>query len=219
MFLNRRSTVPGISASTFPTPPATLRFCTLCLALWQATAHAGGVVGQGTQASCNDAALKRALIGGGTVTFNCGASPATISLGSENRISANTVINGGNRITINGNNAVRLFKVAQRTAFTLQNIKLVNGKTAVQGAAIYADYGNTLKIINSTFSKHVANQIGEAGGGAIYSSNGTLDVGNSVFSDNRGSIGGAIRVLNSNLSVISSTFTGNKAVDRVRGIV
>jgi hypothetical protein len=47
--------------------------------------HAGGVVGDGTPASCTEAALTTALTGGGTVTFNCGG-PTTILVLSEKNI-------------------------------------------------------------------------------------------------------------------------------------
>src|SRR4051794_29880063 len=46
------------------------------------TAHAAGVVGNGTSISCSEAALTSALAGGGTITFNCGG-PATILVLSE----------------------------------------------------------------------------------------------------------------------------------------
>jgi hypothetical protein len=39
-------------------------------------ARAAGVVGNGTPASCSASAFSAALLGGGTVTFNCGG-PAT----------------------------------------------------------------------------------------------------------------------------------------------
>lgn len=48
-------------------------------------AHAGGVVGDGTPGSCTEAALNTALVGGGTVTFNCGG-PKTILITSQKTI-------------------------------------------------------------------------------------------------------------------------------------
>jgi hypothetical protein len=49
-------------------------------------AWAAGVVGNGTPASCTDAALNTALTGGGLVTFNCGASPVTITATSTDPV-------------------------------------------------------------------------------------------------------------------------------------
>src|SRR3954471_17944461 len=53
------------------------------------TAHAAGVVGNGTSISCTEAALTSALAGGGTITFNCGG-PTTILVLSEKVITQNT---------------------------------------------------------------------------------------------------------------------------------
>jgi hypothetical protein len=56
-------------------------------------APTGGVVGNGTPASCTEAALTTALSGGGTVTFNCGG-PKTILVIHQMTITQNTVIQG-----------------------------------------------------------------------------------------------------------------------------
>ena len=64
------------------------------------------VVGTGTSASCTEAALDTCLPGGGsfdgTVTFNCGGAPATITVTSIKTISADTTIDGGSLITTSG---------------------------------------------------------------------------------------------------------------------
>ncbi len=71
------------------------------------------VVGTGTGASCTESALTACLPGGGsfggTVTFNCGASPVTITVTSAKIISADTTIDGGSLITISGGNSVGAF--------------------------------------------------------------------------------------------------------------
>ncbi|HEX7408024.1 MAG TPA: hypothetical protein VF515_10295 [Candidatus Binatia bacterium] len=51
---------------------------------------ADAFVGTGTADSCTEAALDAALTGSGTVTFNCGASPVTITVTSQKRIAENT---------------------------------------------------------------------------------------------------------------------------------
>src|SRR5437016_5149624 len=60
------------------------------------------VVGTGSPASCTNAALTAALVTGGSVTFNCGPSPITITVASSGTIAANTSIDGGNLITLSG---------------------------------------------------------------------------------------------------------------------
>lgn len=177
-------------------------------------AYAAGVVGNGSAGSCTDAALNKALSGGGAVNFRCGSAAKTILIGSEKTISANTIIDGGNLVTISGGNSKRLFNVKPGIRFAVNNLTLANGRTPGQGAAINSSgYLDILTVTHCNFINNIATQLGEAGGGAIYSAIGTLAVDKSTFTGNKASIGGAIRILNSNLTVTASTFTGNKAVD------
>jgi parallel beta-helix repeat protein len=182
------------------------------------TASAAGTVGDGTAASCTEAALNAALAGGGNVYFNCGSSPLTIPVTTEKVISANTLIDGGangnNLITLSGGNSKSIFNLQGSIQFSVKNLTLANGFTTEQGAAINNSTGGTLSVSNCQFTNNVSNKPGEFGGGAIFSGpRGTVTVAKSTFNGNKGSIGGAIRILNSNLSVTSSTFTGNSAVD------
>src|SRR5512139_3879187 len=85
-------------------------------------ALASGVVGTGTPASCTEAALDAALVGGGMVTFNCGGT-ATITVTSTKTIGADTTIDGGSLITISGGNSVGIFSVKNADVkFTVQNL-------------------------------------------------------------------------------------------------
>lgn len=54
-----------------------------------APAVAAGVVGNGSPASCTEAALDAALAGGGTVDFNCGGA-VTIPISAQKLIGAST---------------------------------------------------------------------------------------------------------------------------------
>ena len=49
-----------------------------------------------------------------SVTFNCGASPTTITVTGTKSISADTTIDGGNLITISGGNRVGVFSDGER---------------------------------------------------------------------------------------------------------
>src|SRR5687767_3732396 len=100
-------------------------------------ALAGGVVGNGTPASCSNAAFSQRLAGGGTVTFNCGGAVQIII--TEKIITANTTINGGGLITLNGNSTNRLFTVNPGVRLTLQNITLVGGNAGPEasGGAVF----------------------------------------------------------------------------------
>lgn len=185
-------------------------------------AFAAGIVGTGSAGSCTEAALNTALSGGGNVYFNCGASPVTIPISSEKVITANTILDGANSaggaITISGGNSKRIFSVPGNAQFTVKNLTLANGFTTDQGAAINNAIGGTLTVINTKFNNNISQKPGEFGGGAIFSGPmGTVSISKSSFTGNKGSIGGAIRILNSNLTVTTSTFTSNSAVDTTLG--
>jgi predicted outer membrane repeat protein len=127
------------------------------------------VVGTGS-GTCTESLLNACLPGGlsfdGTVTFNCGASPVTITVTSTKTISSNTSIDGGGLITISGGNSVRIF-LASGANFSVQNLTIANGNSgAGNGGGIYN--GGTLTVTNSTFS---GNSAGHGGGIA---SRGTL---------------------------------------------
>ncbi len=176
-------------------------------------AYAAGVVGTGTPASCTEAALNTALNGGGTVTFNCGASAYTIAIAKEKAISANTVIDGGNLITLNGGGKTRIFSTGS-IQFTVKNLTIANGFTADQGGGILSGYRSTLTVSNCKFNNNVSTKGGTFdGGGAIYiSSESTATIDKSTFTGNTAGNGGAINNLLSDLTVTNSTFTGNKSV-------
>ena len=73
--------------------------------------HPTTVVGTGTPDSCTEQALQAAVAAGGIITFNCGAIPAVINLTTQHefRNDMDTVVDGGNKITLKGNGSTRLF--------------------------------------------------------------------------------------------------------------
>src|SRR5258708_7644619 len=74
-------------------------------------APGGGEVGNGTAASCDQAALHAKLAGGGLVTFKCGASLKIITFTVPETITVDTTIDGGGLINIDGALGTRLFNV------------------------------------------------------------------------------------------------------------
>ncbi len=100
-------------------------------------AHAAGVVGDGTPASCTEAALQAAVAGGGLVTFNCGqsaAAPVTILLTQRLALTDGVVIDGGDReaIVLSGGdpgtgarNGIGIFAVDAGVTAELRNLKLL----------------------------------------------------------------------------------------------
>jgi hypothetical protein len=158
---------------------------------------------------CNEASLRSALAGGGTVTFAC---DGTITLSNTLVIAANTVLNGnGHVVTVSGNNAVRVFYVNAGVSFTLQNLTVANGLVIGTNGVVMGEPGEdasgagifnngTLTILNCSFQNHVArggtgglqtNSFGtsagpggHARGAAIYNSGGTIWCSNSIFTSN-----------------------------------
>ncbi len=195
------------------------------------------VVGTGTAASCTFSALSAAVTKGGVITFNCGTAPITIAVTATMNLptTKNTVIDGGNKVTLDGGNAVQILNFhsanfqALDTVVTLQHLTLVNGKATPtmsiptapapcsqgwndgQGGAVWMRDGN-LVVIDCVFSNNQAAPLGpDTGGGAIYltgSKHGATIVG-STFSGNKGSVGGAIYSLYGELDIYNTLFTGN----------
>ncbi len=188
------------------------------------TAEGAGTVGNGTPASCTEAALETALAGGGSVSFNCGGSH-TITLASQKTINNDTTLNGGGQITLSGGDSTRLFNLQNGASFTLQNITLTDGFSSSDGGAIYVERLSTLTLTNSAINSSTA-----ANGGAIALNGwgssdvgGTLIVTNSSFSGNQstaaaiaggGNGGGALYITGGSTATVSgSTFSNNSSVN------
>jgi len=204
------------------------------------TSSPAAVVGTGTAASCTFSALQAAATAGGVITFNCGDGPVTIPITATLNlpISKNTVIDGGNRITLDGGGAVRILSfnsanwMATDFGVTLQHIRLANGKATPteaippapapcsqgwndgEGGALYMRDG-FLTVIDSVFTNNQAAPLGpDTGGGAIYvaGSKGGVWIVGSTFTDNAGSNAGAVGGLFAELNIYNSLFTGNRAI-------
>jgi hypothetical protein len=196
-------------------------------------------VGSGTSSSCTSAALAAAVATGGTVTFDCGSAPTTITVSSTLAppLDKNTVIDGAGLITLDGAGTTQILSFASPgwgtndNGVTLQRIRLVNGKTTPmqaipvapapcsqgyddgEGGAVYVRDGS-LTIIDSIFDSNQAALLGpDTGGGAIYvnGSKGGILIVHSTFTNNRAANGGAVGSLFSELDVYDSVFTGNVA--------
>ncbi|NJC95334.1 MAG: hypothetical protein FIB03_03175, partial [Anaerolineae bacterium] len=178
--------------------------------------YAAGTVGNGDPGSCTEAALDTALSGGGTVDFNCGGSPVTITLTSTKTIANNTQINGGGLVTISGNDIVRLFSVDPSIDFIISGLTLSHGYVSGgNGGAININNGATVTISNSTFD---TNNTLNGYGGAIYVDTATLNITNSTFVNNGADVaaigdyalgGGAIQNNDGTVTISGSTFSGN----------
>jgi hypothetical protein len=204
------------------------------------TSGIAATVGDGSAASCTEAALRAAVESNGVVKFNCGPAPTTIAISRTIDVptARDTVIDGENRVTLDGGGNARIFSLVQlnyRTntrGLTLQHITLRNGR-APGGGYVAPDpahpgcaYGYAtgsgaaievrdarLHVIDVRFQGNAAASPGpDVAGGAIFAA-GSLDVMiiGSQFLGNSGSNAGAIGTEQSNLRVYNSEFTGNAA--------
>src|SRR5713101_9555343 len=203
--------------------------------------HPTTVVGTGTAVSCTEEALDRAIRVGGIIIFNCGGN-ATIRLTSEKqlRTDVDTTLDGQGQITLDGNATTRLFHFEgpdfrrTRTMVSFQNIALINGTATGTpipevpneppqcsrgfyvdgaGAAIWIRDG-VLHVYNTLFQNNHAAPLGpDVAGGAIYGLGAReVVVVRSRFVNNSASNGGAIGALNTDVTVINSTFTQSAAL-------
>ena len=174
-------------------------------------AHAAGVVGTGTGASCTEAALNTALTGGGNVTFNCGGT-ATIVLTATKNITVNTNINGGGLIALDGNASVRHFYVSGPSSFALAGLTLTNGKTISQGGAILADTPVAISMSNAALN---VNQASGNGGAVATTNGGSLTLTDCIVNGNQaGNLGGAIFAKDdTSLSLTRVSFNNNQSVN------
>ncbi len=189
------------------------------------TSAADHVVGDGTPGSCTESALQTAASAGGVITFDCGADPLTITVGSTIVLTAETVIDGGGLVTLSGGDAARILMLdsgydqtgprltVQRLTFTHGKSTATGDDTADGGAAIYRD-GGSLTVIDCTFTDNHAPDTGQdLAGGAIYGfGGGETIIAGSTFTNNSASDGGAVGSLNGDLTIINSTFSGNAAM-------
>ncbi|MBW2277196.1 MAG: hypothetical protein JRF63_06870, partial [Deltaproteobacteria bacterium] len=72
------------------------------------TANPDQVIGDGTAASCTEQAVENAISAGGVIGFDCGEDPITITFTSEKTITSDTVLDGGDLVTLSGGDETRI---------------------------------------------------------------------------------------------------------------
>jgi len=162
------------------------------------------VVGDGTPASCTEAALVAAVAGGGTITFACGTLPATIGLTAPLVIGADATIDGASTITLAGNDATSLVRVPAGRTLTLHGVKLLGGRG--DGAGALENFGTTTLDACELF------QSASTGTGGAVTNHGTLDVVSTIASGNTApTAGGAIFSDAGTVTITDTQVAGNAA--------
>ena len=159
-----------------------------------AASAADATVGSGTPASCTEAALDAAialLAPAGTLSFDCGPSDHTLALTSSKALVGALVVDGGGRITLDGQYATPVFAISGAgSQVELRNLRLFRGYAAggYGGCAAVAG-GTTLRILDSSLEACSA----EYSGGAIHTGSGsTLELRRSRIENAQAAHGGAI---------------------------
>lgn len=149
--------------------------------------------------------------GGGTLTFQCAPVLIRVTSGLP-PISTNTIIDGGNKITLDGENGVQFFYVYSTGVLTLQNIVLTNGSSPGDGGAIYNEGWVILK--HTT----IQNSTAGASGGAIVTY-GQLNIDDSILAYNKGANGGAVypRFSAAQVSITNSVLHHNQTTSSTEG--
>ena len=226
----------GSGGSGGTEPPAAI--CEPPVALAD-TSSPSAVIGSGTPESCVEEDLRVAAEHGGVITFDCGPDPVTIAITQtiELPTDADTVIDGGGKVTLDAGKQTRHFLfdhpdwLNNETKVVLQRLVLENGKAPAgeyfppledpecaygykegAGGAIYMRNGN-LEVIDCEFVDNEAALIGpDVGGGAIYvTGSPSLLISGSRFEGNRASNGGAVGMLFTNPRIYNSVFENNTA--------
>ena len=189
-----------------------------------AVTTADHVIGDGTSESCTEDALRTAATAGGTITFDCGSDPVTITVTSTIVFTEESVLDGGGLVILSGGGSARILYLdsaydlttprltVQRLAFRDGNSPDDGDDTAVGGGAIYRD-GGSLTVIDCEFSDNHAPATGQdVAGGAIYGfGGGEIVISGSTFVGNSASDGGAVGSLNGDLTIVNSSFLENAA--------
>jgi CSLREA domain-containing protein len=159
-------------------------------------------------AANNDAARDACIAGSGDDVIDLTGVAGTITLGgTELAISSNLTIAGpgADQLTISGDNASRVFNVADSVVVIISDVTIVKGNSTDDGGGIYN--AGTLTINRCT----IASNLTTDNGGGI-SSSGAATVNSSTFHDNEAERnGGGIYNNEATLVVNNSTFSGNRA--------
>lgn len=185
---------------------------------------------------CTRAGVQAALDGGGEVTFDCGPGPTTIWIDQPLELSttADTVIDGGGLITLDGQGRSRILHKGWHDPalgtiqITAQHLRFRNAKAPSggstgdhSGGAINVGHpGTILHVIDCAFEGNGTTDVHtlDNQGGAIFVHNAYQTViSGCTFDGNWAGNGGAFGGIATGLTVYNSVFSGNQARDNAAG--
>ena len=197
--------------------PVMILITLLAVALRPAPARAAdAVVGSGTPASCTEAAFDIALTiassgAPSTITFNCGPAGHTLLFSAPKNINTGSItIDGDGRIMLDGQNSARLFFANDGVTLRFEDIYLIGGNSVGGGGGAIEAFGAFISLDHT----YVGGNQATTTGGAITctrSTDGTLDIIDSVLEGNNAQSGGAVYNDGCVMTVNRSTLRGNQA--------
>ena len=165
-------------------------------------------VGTGTPGSCTEAEFDAALAAG-SVSFNCGSAPVTITITSTKSIAADTAIDGGGRVTISGGHKVGGFAVNSGVSFDARNLTIADCK-GVQGGIYSPSSGGIVNQGALTLTNCTLRGNSAAVGGGIYNE-GTVTLTQCTLSGNSASVWGGGIYNEGTVTLTNCTLSGNSA--------
>jgi hypothetical protein len=183
-------------------------------------AHAADqvVTDPGDSGGANQLRAKLAALqstGGGRLSFDVGFATIVLTQGVLANITTNCMIDGGDAVTVSGNDASRVFIVNAGATLTLNHITVSHGNNASgDGGAIRND-----GILNINNCKFLANQTTSSWSGGAILSLGPLNITNSEFALNQAGNAGAIypRFSGAVTNISSTSFHDNATTNETNG--
>ena len=128
-------------------------------------------VGDGTAASCTEAALQAALDLGGRIDLDCGKAATSLRVTKTLTVKTHTHIQGKGLVTLDGGEAQRILKTESNTRVILEGLTFVNGHstndgpdTDGSGGAVYRGWQAELYVKDCVFRNNLA----EGGQGVLW---------------------------------------------------
>ena len=196
---------------------------------------------EGTVCPCSEGGILAAIAhGGGPYTFDCDG-PTTVVTEEEILIDNDVVLDGEGNLTVDGNDAHRVFHVPEGVSVEVDGFSVTGGNPSVVGPTPENDGGGvlnfgTMTLTNSIVSGNSADAGGaiwnlgtmtltncavlgnsaDGGGGGIANQGfGTMALTDSTVSGNTAEVGGGIFNEVATMRVENSTVSGNTAVGEV----
>ncbi len=122
-------------------------------------------------------------------------------------LTKNVTIDGGRKVTMDGNELHQIFTINSAIEVTIRGLTFTSAASTTSNGGAISNDKGTLNVQNSLFTDNDS----EKNGGAIASKDGVLNILNSTFTNNSAVLGGAIYSDSNDTKILYSTFSVNIA--------